>query len=155
MSRNQAIFISVGTLLLSLEFALARPRFCRFGCAVGLAQSLVWMANPRAMVVGFDRSRAIACASCDKSCEHACPMRLRPRQIKRKMFTCTQCQQCVQSCEQVSSRAGRPSLLKMLQGDAALQVSRRDFGHRPAIPPDCFAANDEKPGAQPIHWVEK
>jgi ferredoxin-type protein NapH len=32
----------------TLEFALARHLFCRFGCAVGLFQSLAWMANPGA-----------------------------------------------------------------------------------------------------------
>jgi ferredoxin-type protein NapH len=26
----------------------ARHLFCRFGCAVGLFQSLAWMANPKA-----------------------------------------------------------------------------------------------------------
>jgi ferredoxin-type protein NapH len=30
----------------TLEFAFARHLFCRFGCAVGLFQSLAWMANP-------------------------------------------------------------------------------------------------------------
>jgi ferredoxin-type protein NapH len=154
LTRNQFVFITVGTTLLTLEFTLARHLFCRFGCAVGLAQSLIWMANHKGMVVGFDRSRAAACASCDKSCEHACPMRLRPRQIKRKMFTCTQCQQCVQACDRVSALAQRPSLLKMLEGDDALQVSRRDFGNRPAVAPNCFAANDEEAGAEPVHWVE-
>lgn len=155
LTRNQFVFIAAATTALTIEFLFARHLFCRFGCAVGLAQSLVWMANPRAMVIGFDRSRAAACASCDKSCEHACPMRLRPRQIKRKMFTCTQCQQCVQACDRVSDLAGHPSLLKMLEGEAALQVSRRDFGYRPPVPPNCFAANDEEAGTEPIHWVGK
>lgn len=145
LSRNQAIFITAGTALLAIEFTLARHLFCRFGCAVGLAQSLIWMGNPKAMVVGFDRSRAAACASCDASCEHACPMRLRPRQIKRKMFTCTQCQQCVQACERVSEQANRPSLLKMLEDDCALQVSRREFGRRPPVPAGCF---QPKPGKE-------
>jgi ferredoxin-type protein NapH len=43
-------------LLFRLEFAFARHLFCRFGCAVGLFQSLAWMANPRGMVVAFDRA---------------------------------------------------------------------------------------------------
>jgi ferredoxin-type protein NapH len=32
----------------TLEFMFARHLFCRFGCAVGLFQSLAWMANPKA-----------------------------------------------------------------------------------------------------------
>jgi len=137
-TRNQALFIGIATLLLTLEFSLARHLFCRFGCAVGLFQSLVWMGNRRALVVGFDRTRADACARCDASCEHACPMRLKPRQIKRKIFTCTQCQQCVQACERVTRAQGLPSLLQMLADDCAPDASQRDFGRRPSVPDDCF-----------------
>jgi len=138
LTRNQFTFIAVATALLAIEFSLARHLFCRFGCAIGLFQSLVWMGNRRAMVVGFDRERAATCAGCDRSCEHACPMRLRPRQIKRKMFTCTQCQQCVQACERVTGPRGTPSLLQMVEEQCALDVSDRDFGRRPDVPRDCF-----------------
>ena len=138
LSRNQFIFISAATVLLSIEFTLARHLFCRFGCAVGLFQSLIWMGNRRALVVGFDRECAAVCAGCDKSCEHACPMRLQPRQIKRKMFTCTQCQQCVQACEDVNRLRGAEGLLQMVSDQCALDVSERDFGRRPLVPADCF-----------------
>lgn len=138
LTRNQFIFITAATLLLTIEFTFARHLFCRFGCAVGLFQSLVWMANRRALVVGFDRTRAAACGDCDASCEHACPMRLQPRQIKRKMFTCTQCQQCVQACDRVNQPKGQNGLLQMLEEQCALDVSERDFGRRPEVPADCF-----------------
>ncbi|MEN8215080.1 MAG: hypothetical protein ABFS56_01625 [Pseudomonadota bacterium] len=121
--------------MFGIEFTLARHFFCNFGCAIGVAQSLVWMGNKQAMVVGFNRSRASECIGCDSSCEHACPMRLKPRSIKRKMFTCTQCMQCIQSCEQVSKQK---SLLSMVENECALDVSMRDFGKRPDIPVDCF-----------------
>jgi ferredoxin-type protein NapH len=63
-TRNQAIFLIAATTVLSLEFILARHLFCRYGCAVGLFQSLAWMANRGAMVIGFERQRAAECASC-------------------------------------------------------------------------------------------
>ena len=51
------------------------------------------------MVVGVDRERLAECADClhgeGSACEAACPMRLRPRSIKRLMFACTQCAQCL------------------------------------------------------------
>ncbi len=144
LSRNQFIFITAATLLLAIEFSFARHLFCRYGCAVGLFQSLVWMANRKALVVGFDRRRATACAGCDASCEHACPMRLQPRQIKRKMFTCTQCQQCVQACERVNRPNGQPGLLTMLEGQCALDVSERDFGRRPDVPASCFPGTSKQ-----------
>ena len=103
LSRNQTIFISVGTLLLCLEFLLARHLFCRFGCAVGLFQSLAWMVNDKALAIRFDRERGEACKSCSQTCDNACPMRLQPRKNKRHMFTCTQCARCVDACEAVQS----------------------------------------------------
>jgi polyferredoxin len=100
LTRNQALFLGVATFLLVIEFTLARHLFCRFGCAVGLAQSFVWMGNPRALIVGFDRSRANACFDCHSACDVACPMRLKPRTVKRMKFACTQCGQCLGACEQ-------------------------------------------------------
>ncbi len=138
LTRNQSLFIGVATFLFIIEFTLARHLFCRFGCVIGLAQSLVWMGNKRALVVGFDRARSAQCVECDASCEHACPMRLKPRSIKRKMFTCTQCMQCVEACENVHRNDSRPPLLHMLKNQCALDVSMRDFGSKPEIPQNCF-----------------
>ncbi len=103
LTRNQALFIGVATLLFSIEFLLARHLFCRFGCAVGLFQSLAWMSNDQALVVDFDRHRGEACKTCTQACDNACPMRLKPRKNKRHMFTCTQCALCVDACEKVQA----------------------------------------------------
>jgi len=131
LSRNQGIFLGAATTVFALEFTLARHLFCRFGCAVGVFQSFLWMANKRAMAVGFDRTRAADCRTCAAQCEHACPMRLKPRDIKRHMFNCTQCGQCLQACAQV--QAGGPGnngklqtpLLQWVRGEEALAESER------------------------------
>lgn len=136
LTRNQAVFIGVATLAFCIEFLLARHLFCRFGCAVGLFQSLAWMANKRAMVVGFDGGRASACADCNAACDNVCPMRLKPRSIKRKMFTCTQCAQCISACTEVQAPHNAPPLLQWVQDECALQVSDREHGRRPAS--GCF-----------------
>lgn len=117
LSQPQALFLAVATAVFALEFLLARHLFCRFGCAIGLFQSLLWMANPRALVVRFARHRVAACVDCQQACDHACPMRLKPRSSKRHMFTCTQCGQCLQACQQVQGE--RVSLLAWSQGQAA------------------------------------
>lgn len=118
-SRNEFIFIAAGTLALSAEFLFARHLFCRYACAVGMFQSLAWMGNRGAMVVGFERERAADCASCYSACDHVCPMRLKPRNIKRAMFTCTQCSQCVSACETTQRDNPRGPLLKWVAGEAA------------------------------------
>lgn len=120
-TRNQAIFLTAATLALSVEFLLARHLFCRFACAVGLFQSLAWMANNQAMVVGFDTARADGCRDCNNACDNACPMRLKPRTLKRKMFTCTECAECISACRQVKD-GSEASLLRWVSGDRALPV---------------------------------
>ena len=125
LTRNQMLFMGVATFLLSIEFMFARHLFCRFACAVGVFQSFVWMANKHAMVVSFDRANASRCKSCYNACDDECPMRLKPRSIKRRMFTCTECGQCLSACEQVQANQGQPSLLRWQQGQSALQESDR------------------------------
>ncbi|MFP5505663.1 MAG: 4Fe-4S binding protein [Gammaproteobacteria bacterium] len=142
LTRNQAVFIGVATLAFIVEFTLARHLFCRYGCAVGLFQSLAWMANKRAMVVGFDGSRASACASCNAACDNACPMRLKPRSIKRKMFTCTQCAQCISACTEVQAPHNAPSLLQWVEDECALQVSDREHGRPRSSGANCFRGID-------------
>ncbi|MCP5225143.1 MAG: 4Fe-4S binding protein [Thauera sp.] len=125
LTRNQTIFLTAATVVLSLEFLFARHLFCRFVCAVGLFQSLAWMGNRDALVVGFERERASDCSSClpdrQSACDAACPMRLRPRNIKRHMFTCTQCRQCIDAC--ATTQHGNPQgpLLSWVAGEAARQ----------------------------------
>jgi ferredoxin-type protein NapH len=142
LTRNQALFVGVGTAAFFVEFMFARHLFCRFGCAIGLFQSLAWMANRRALVIGFDRRRAAACAGCDAACESVCPMRLKPRTIKRHMFACTQCGQCAEACTQVQAGNPQGTLLKWVQDDCALDKSARDFGHHIDTPVHCFSGSE-------------
>ena len=118
-TRNQAIFLTAATVVLTMEFLFARHLFCRFGCAVGMFQSLAWMGNKKAMVVGFERDRAADCATCYSACDHVCPMRLKPRNIKRTMFTCTQCSQCISACATTQRDNPNGPLLQWVSGEAA------------------------------------
>ena len=130
LTLRQSLFIGAATLAFSIEFLFARHLFCRFGCAVGLFQSLSWMANDRAMVVGFDATRATRCRDCNNACDNVCPMRLKPRTIKRKMFTCTECAQCISACTTVQGGDTEHSLLRWVEGADALPV----VSGRPARP---------------------
>lgn len=155
LTRNQSLFLGIGTLVFCLEFLLARHLFCRFGCAVGLFQSLAWMANRKAMVVGFDSRHSSDCIECNAACDHACPMRLKPRSIKRRMFTCTQCSRCLSACETAQQSRQRPPLLKWLDQECARLVSERDFGRHPKVGEECFgesgpALQDIKATKEPL-----
>jgi polyferredoxin len=132
LTPNQARFIAIGSTVFTLEFLFARHLFCRFGCAVGLFQSLAWMANPRGLVIAFDRNRARDCRSCSTerapggaACDHACPMRLTPRNIKRHMFACVQCGQCITECESSHAAQQRQPNLEWAVGVDALRETLR------------------------------
>lgn len=141
LAPNPTRFLVAGTAVFTLEFAFARHLFCRFGCAVGLFQSLAWMANPKGMVVAFDREHARACRSCSttafpqgSACDNGCPMRLHPRNIKRMMFSCVQCGQCLDACSQTCSAQGREPLLEWKIGaDAVRETLRQRKAERDAV----------------------
>ncbi|MBI5927119.1 MAG: 4Fe-4S binding protein [Aquabacterium sp.] len=125
----EARFLWIGTAAFTAEFVLARHLFCRFGCAVGLFQSLVWMANPKGMVVAFKRERARECRTCDapigSACDNACPMRLHPRDIKRMMFSCVQCGQCLSQCDRSQGLQDRTPVLSWAVGVDAVRETLR------------------------------
>ena len=127
LTRNQSIFLGAATLAFFVEFMFARHLFCRYACAVGFFQSLAWMGNDKAMVVGFKRERAKDCSTCFSACDHVCPMRLNPRNVKRMMFACVQCGQCVDACDQTQTTNPNGSLLSWVnelraESEAAFNV---------------------------------
>jgi ferredoxin-type protein NapH len=129
LTPGEARFLWIGTAVFTAEFVLARHLFCRFGCAVGLFQSLAWMANPKGMVVAFQRERAKECRTCDvpqgSACDNACPMRLNPRNIKRMMFSCVQCGQCLTGCETSQQAQQRSPVLTWVVGVDAVRETMR------------------------------
>ena len=58
-------------------------------------------------------------------------MRLKPRNVKRMMFTCTQCAQCISACETTQRDNPNGPLLQWVSDEAArhneavLQARRR------------------------------
>lgn len=118
------IFLAVATLLFVIEFTFARHWFCRYGCAVGIFQSLIWSLNPRAMVVGFQKKRGKDCRDCN-ACDQVCPMRLAPRASKQRKITCTQCAQCISTCAEVQKDNPAGPLLYWASGDDAASQERQ------------------------------
>ena len=146
--RGEVIFLCAATTVLTLEFLFARHLFCRYGCAIGIFQSFAWIVNKKAMVVGFNRKRLSDCANCMKgcgtaghttlarqnlhaakdvpaappsgsACDAVCPMRLKPRNVKRWMFACTQCGQCISACATTNRDNPNGQLLRWVSNDAA------------------------------------
>ena len=79
-------------------------------------------------MVGFARDRLAECGSClqgdggcgsRSACDAVCPMRLKPRNVKRWMFACTQCGQCLSACATVNRQKPQGALLRWVSKDAA------------------------------------
>jgi len=117
LSGGRAWFIGVATLVFLSDFLFARHLFCKYGCALGVLQSLLWMMNPKALMVSFDSTRAALCKDCNNACDTACPMRLPARSIKRRKFTCTQCSECIHACNEVQKGNPDGGLLHWTAGD--------------------------------------
>ncbi|MBF0421682.1 MAG: 4Fe-4S binding protein [Magnetococcales bacterium] len=116
LTPNQSRFIAMGTGLLFIDFFFARHLFCRFGCAVGMFQSLIWMANRAALAPVFTRDQARTCLGCPQSCDRVCPMRLKPRGGKNKISSCAQCGLCLEACDQERGNSPEGSPLRWRQG---------------------------------------
>jgi len=119
-----SLFLFIITFILTIDFFFARHLFCKYGCSFGILQSVVWMANNKAMVIGFDKSRAHECQSCDSKCEQSCPMRLPVRSIKRAKFSCTQCGVCLTACDEQQQNNSQGRLIHWLNDSAAMEVDR-------------------------------
>ena len=132
LPRWQALFLAVATAAFATDFVLARHFFCKYGCAVGVFQSLIWMGNSRGLVVKFDAARARDCRDCN-ACDLVCPMRVPPRGMKRAKFTCTQCLECVSACRDVQRDNPRGALLEWAAGENARAVDRQPR-RGPAVP---------------------
>src|SRR5690554_2986163 len=72
-----AIFLAVATAAFTFDFLFARHLFCKYGCAVGLVQSIAWMTNGRGRVVTLTPSgpppAGIAPRPATKPAPCACP----------------------------------------------------------------------------------
>ena len=53
------------------------------------------------------------------ACDAVCPMRLKPRNVKRWMFACTQCGQCISACATVNRDNPNGQLLRWVSNEAA------------------------------------
>lgn len=144
-------FLIAVTTVLTIDFIFVRHLFCRYGCSVGMFQSLAWMLNRRALVVGVDRERLAECSHCmtpchpgnnsasnaptpASACDAVCPMRLKPRTLKRWMFSCTQCGLCLDACAQTNENNPAGPLLHWQSGQSA-QLGKAGFSALSNTPP--------------------
>ena len=85
----------------SISVPVARHLFCRSVAPSACFRSLSWMANDRAMVVGFRCHPRDPLPGLQQCLLDVCPMRLKAAHDQAQMFTCTECAQCISACTTV------------------------------------------------------
>lgn len=93
-------------LLAFLDLVFVRESFCRSACPYGLLQGL--LEDGRSLHVKFSEESG-ACIDC-KLCVRRCPMEI---DIRDGAFQieCTRCGTCIDACDEILAKKGRPSLL--------------------------------------------
>lgn len=117
------------TLLIFLDFAYLRLRFCTTICPYGYLQGV--LSDDKSLHVCYHDTAApecIDCKKCLKVCHMGIDIRTSPLQIE-----CVHCGECIDACEDVMARLGKRGLIHYTWGTEAAAL----------------------PGAAPLPWYRK
>lgn len=97
---------AIMTVILLLDLAFVRRRFCATVCPYSKVQSVLF--DSATLVIAFDQRRADECMDC-KACVRVCPVGIDIR--KGGSSACVSCAECIDKCSQMTSRHGKPGLI--------------------------------------------
>lgn len=100
-------------LLVYLDLALVRRRFCKTVCPYGRIQLLT--TGSGTLTLEFDKGSQHACLRCG-ACVRACPMGIDIR--KGMQVECINCGRCLDACRDVRERRGDSGLIRYTFGSA-------------------------------------
>ncbi len=106
---------AVVTFLTFLDFTLLRQRFCTTVCPYGYLQGM--LQDKQTLLVTYqdgqgDQKICIECKKCVRVCHMDIDIRNSPFQIE-----CVHCGECIDACEDVMRRIGRPGLIHYTWGE--------------------------------------
>ncbi|HQR33286.1 MAG TPA: FixG Ig-like domain-containing protein [Blastocatellia bacterium] len=103
------------TLIIFLDFAFVRQTFCKTICPYGYLQGM--LGDKETLIVqyrdGKDKEKVcIECKKCVRVCHMGIDIRNSPFQIE-----CIHCGECIDACEDVLGRLGKPGLIHYAWGE--------------------------------------
>lgn len=112
---------TICVLIIFLDIALIRHFWCRFSCIYRVWQHS--FKTKQTLHVSYDASRADACAKCNY-CVTTCFIDLDPR--KTEIYdSCINCGECIDACNQLQAKQGRPGLLRFELGQRKQKNTRK------------------------------
>ncbi|MBL8187193.1 MAG: 4Fe-4S binding protein [Acidobacteria bacterium] len=103
------------TLIVFLDFAFVRQTFCKTICPYGYLQGM--LGDKETLLVQYRDGQGtekvcIECKKCVRVCHMGIDIRNSPYQIE-----CIHCGECIDACEDVLSRLGKPGLIHYAWGE--------------------------------------
>jgi cytochrome c oxidase accessory protein FixG len=99
------------TMLLYLDLAFVRQRFCGSVCPYARFQSAFF--DDKTLTIAFDREHADECLGCE-ACVHACPSGIDIR--KGLQVECINCAECIDACRAQARKTGKRLLVRYFKG---------------------------------------
>ncbi len=108
------------TALTFLDFAFVRQKFCTTVCPYGYLQGM--LQDRKTLLVNYiDNVHGVKlCIEC-KKCVRDCPMGIDIRDGAYQI-ECIHCGECIDSCEEVLRKVGRPGLIHYAWGEPTVQI---------------------------------
>lgn len=104
-------FWIVLSLILFLNFAFLRHKFCATVCPYAKLQSVLF--DDKTLVIAFDNERSGECMHCD-ACVRVCPVNI---DIKKGLSqACIACAECVDKCSEMLKKKNRDGLVRYIFG---------------------------------------
>lgn len=111
---------AVTTLIAFLDFAFLRQRFCTSVCPYGYLQGMLGDKNTLLVHYRDANHQCIECKKCVRICHMGIDIRKSPYQIE-----CIHCGECIDACDQVMARLGKPGFIQLAWGEQGETVGSR------------------------------
>ena len=119
---------AVTTLITFLDFTLVRQKFCTTVCPYGYIQGM--LQDKHTLLVSYqdgtdEAKNCIECKKCVRVCEMGIDIRESPYQIE-----CVHCGDCIDACEDVLRKLGKPGLIHYAWGETPKAVAAQEPWYR-------------------------
>lgn len=116
------------TLIIFLDFAFLRQRFCKLICPYGYLQGMLGDDNTLLVHYRDEGKDCIECRKCVRVCHMGIDIRQSPFQME-----CIHCGECIEACHDILARFGKEGLIHYTWGEKGEVIADRKVPFRRRI----------------------